>query len=80
VGGAIGGLDGSIAGGVAAFLAGDSVRKSRLFAGVIAPIPGKLDQLSHVDFHKFSHFLLSAEHQVLRLANYSEQFSWLDAA
>lgn len=80
VGGVIGGLDGSIAGGVAAFLAGDSVRKSRLFAGVIAPITGKLDQLSDVDFHKFSHFLLSVEHKALRLANYSEQFSWLDAA
>jgi hypothetical protein len=78
MGNLIAGTPGLIAGGAAAYITSEIVKRSRPFAAVIAPIIAKLDR--EVDFRKFKNFLLSVEQKMRRLANYNEQFSWLNNA
>ena len=78
VGSLIGGSSGLIAGGLAAFMASESVKRSKPFAAVIAPVIAKLDRAA--DLRKFRDFLISVEAQARRLARYNEQFSWIDKA
>jgi Bacterial RNA polymerase, alpha chain C terminal domain len=80
IGGVIGGSGGAIAGGLTGYMASESLKKSRPFAAVIAPIIAKLDQAAQVDFQKFKKFLLSIEQKVRRLARYNEQFVWINRA
>jgi hypothetical protein len=78
VGGLIGGPAGLIAGGLTGYMASESVKKSKPFAAVIAPIIAKLDGAS--ELWKFKDFLLSVELKARRLARYNEQFLWLTRA
>ena len=78
VGGLIGGPAGLIAGGLTGYMASESVKKSKPFAAVIAPIIAKLDGAA--DLWKFKDFLLSVELKARRLARYNEQFVWLNKA
>lgn len=78
VGGLMGGSAGLIAGGLTGYMASESVKKSKPFAAVIAPIIAKLDGAA--DLRKFKDFLLSVELKARRLARYNEQFVWLDKA
>jgi hypothetical protein len=78
VGGFIGGPGGAIAGGLTGYMASESLKKSKPFAAVIAPIIAKLDRAA--DLQKFEKFLRSVEQKARRLTKYNEQFSWLNRA
>jgi hypothetical protein len=78
VGSLIGGPAGLIAGGLTGYMASESVKKSKPFAAVIAPIIAKLDGAS--ELWTFKDFLLSVELKARRLARYNEQFLWLTRA
>jgi len=72
----IAGTPGLIAGGAAAYITSEVLKRSTSFAAVIAPIIAKLDR--EVDFRKFKNFLLSVEEKARQLAKYNEQLSWLN--
>jgi DNA-directed RNA polymerase alpha subunit len=80
MGGVIAGSSGLIAGGLAGLLASESLKKSKPFAAVIAPIIAKVDQAAGVDFQKFKDFLLFIEQKARRLARDNDQFQWLNKA
>jgi DNA-directed RNA polymerase alpha subunit len=69
---------GAIAGGLTGYMASESLKKSKPFAAVIAPIIAKLDRAA--DFQKFAKFLRSVEQKARHLAKYNEQFLWLNRA
>jgi hypothetical protein len=66
---ALAGIDGTIIGGVTAFLAGASLQKSKTFARVIAPLIAKFDQAAEVDFTKIRFFCVPSR---------SEPVAWHD--
>jgi hypothetical protein len=77
MGSVLAGTEGTIVGGLTALLASESLKKSKPFAQVIAPLIARLDQAAQVDFAKYAAFLLSVERQVRRLAMQNQQFQWL---
>jgi hypothetical protein len=76
-GGLLMGPGGAIAGGLTGLLAGESLKKSKPFATVIAPLIAKLDQAAGADFFKIKTFLISIEGHARRLAEKSESLHWL---
>jgi hypothetical protein len=77
VGGVLAGPPGAIAGGLVGLMASESLKKSKPFASVIAPIIRKLDQSATIDFHKFRKLLLEAEPKLRLLEKYSNHFLWV---
>lgn len=78
VGGLFGGSPGLVAGGLTGFMVSESVKRSKPFATAISPVIAKLDEAA--DLRKFRDFLLSIELKARRLAQYNEQFLWLNKA
>jgi hypothetical protein len=78
VGGLFGGSPGLVAGGLTGFMVSESVKRSKPFATEISPVIAKLDEAA--DLRKFRDFLLSIELKARRLAQYNEQFLWLNKA
>jgi hypothetical protein len=77
VGNAIAGADGLVIGGLTSLLASESLKKSKPFATVIAPLIAKLDQASRTDFSKIKSFFISIEGKVRHLAQKNKNFRWL---
>ncbi len=80
LGGVIVGPPGAIAGGLAGLIASESLKKSKPFTSVIAPIIAIFDYAATIDFQKFTKTLLDIEPKVRRLEKYSEQFAWVQGA
>jgi hypothetical protein len=78
MGNAIAGADGLVIGGLTSLLASESLKKSKPFATVIAPLITKLDQAAKTDFSKIKQFLISIEGNVRKLAQKHKNFRWLD--
>jgi hypothetical protein len=80
VGNAIAGANGLVIGGLTSLLASESLKKSKPFATVIAPLIAKLDQAARTDFSKIKDFLISIEEKVRHLARKNKNFHWLHKA
>jgi hypothetical protein len=80
VGGLAFGPGGAIAGGLTGLLASESLKKSRPFATVIAPLINKIDQAGGADFSKFKGFLVSISDRIARISQASRNFQWLTKA
>ena len=80
IGGLIAGTGGIIAGGLGGLLASESLKKSKPFATVIAPIIAAIDRAPEIDLQKYKSFLLSISEKARRLARKHKQFQWLDKA
>lgn len=82
------GVPGAIAGGLAGFLASESLKKSKPFADAVLPITNTLDKLasSNSNFMDYAKqkltkqaiFVIDIESKLRQLTKYGEQFSWLN--
>lgn len=87
VAGAALGTGGAIAGGLAGFIACESLKKSKPFAAAITPISERLDKLAEANspaissiaqsLKKHALFLLKTEKEARELANSGAEFQWL---
>jgi Leucine-rich repeat (LRR) protein len=91
VGGLLLGSGGLIAGGLAGYLASESVKRSNAFGAVILPLSKSIDGASELEVPKlmggFSsrlrpqlNFVLSMEQKLRQLAGRREQFAWVHGA
>jgi hypothetical protein len=88
LGGVALGPGGAIAGGLAGFLASESLKKSKPFAAALLPITDKLDRLAdtELDFirraaqelKKQITFVVDIEPKLRRLADFCEELNWLN--
>jgi hypothetical protein len=74
------GVGGAIAGGLTGLLANESLKKSKPFATVIAPLIAKIDQAGAADLSKFKNFLMSISDRIVKISQTNKSFHWLKKA